>query len=206
MTLRLLEKYRLAFNQVRERREPRPTPRRPTTPLCSRAREADRVPWPVRDTALAIEFPRARDEVARVLKLRYDKVASVAIDRLLLELSRYIGEDGQPSYPELARHGTLNGYYTRCVGSLRRWPTAWPTASRSRSPTTGREPTSTRSPRGGAEEGGHVRYSLSPNWDEPTYRKRIDEALVGHPEVGRGRGPAGGRPTGSTSIGVGSTG
>jgi hypothetical protein len=34
------------------------------------------------------------------------------------------------------------------------------------------------------------RHSLSPNWDEATYEKRIDEALVGHPEISKANAPS----------------
>ncbi len=56
-----------------------------------------------------------------------------------------------------------------------------------------KNPTSSRQP-GHEEQKVKVtrRHSLSPQWDEETYRMRIDEALVGHPEINRAEKPADG--------------
>ena len=62
------------------------------------------VPWPVHDAAVAIEFTRAHGEIGKALQLRYDKAASVAIDRMLQDLSRYIG-DGGPTLLSRTSHG-----------------------------------------------------------------------------------------------------
>ncbi len=114
VTLWLLDRYRSAFNHVRDRvRTHYQASEADDTRLLARLKEAQMVPWPVKSIAVAIEFSRACRDVGRALQLRYDKAAAWAIERMVLDLSRYIGAPDQPSYPELVGHGTLHGYYTR---------------------------------------------------------------------------------------------
>ena len=190
-TLRLLEKYRAAFNQVRERAraQAEATPP-PDNQLLARIKDAEKVPWPVHDTALTIEFERTRAEVAKALQLRYDKAASAAIDRLLLEVSRYVGAADQAHDPTLARHGTLHRHYTKAQRMLttlaERLEDRFKVSFGDDKPKIDEQPKA-----GSGDQKPKVsrRYSLSPNWDEPTFDKRIDEALVGHPEIYRADGP-----------------
>lgn len=191
VTLRLLDRYRAALNQVRERARAQAEATPPDdNQLLARLREAQQVPWPVHDIALSIEFARAGAAVGKALQLRYDKVTALAIDRLLQDLSRYIGAADQVSYPDLARHGTLFGYYNRAQAVLK--DLADRLDDRFKVSHGEDRPRVDERPKADAEESRHRvtrRYSLSPNWDEVTYDRRIDEALVGHPEINRAETP-----------------
>ncbi len=66
VTLGLLHKYCDAIDKVRERARAQADAAPPEDPvLLARLAEAEKVPWPVRDTAVSIEFARARGDVAK---------------------------------------------------------------------------------------------------------------------------------------------
>jgi hypothetical protein len=192
VTLRLLEKYRGALNQVREKARVQAEASPPDDAhLLARLKEAQMVPWPVHDTALAIEANRTHVGVGKALQLRYDKAAATAIDNLLRDVSRYIGAPDQTSYSVLARHGTLHGYYTRAQNFLK--TLAERLEERFKVTIGDDKPKIDEQPKPGAvQQKPRVtrRYSLSPSWDEATFEKRIDEALVGHPEISKAEGPS----------------
>ena len=157
--------------------------------LLARLVEADSVPWPVHGTAVSIEYERAREQVTKAMQLRYEKTAAVTVDQLLLGVGRYLGSSGQAIPSELAKHGTLFGYYSKALKILQALAARLekqfevtfnddlPKAD-DRGVAGGKKPS--------AEELKHRvtrRHSLSPKWDKATFDKRIDEALVGHPEI-----------------------
>ncbi len=181
-TLQLLDKYRDAIGKVRDRAREQTRPASPDDGrLLARLIEAESVPWPVRDKAIAIEFARARDQAAEAVKLRYEKHAAARLDELLQGISLYIGTAAQTPDPGLARHGTLYGHYTRG----RTLFLALATRLEDRFEVSfldGQPQPDGRGDRGQPSRASR-RHSLSPNWDRATYDMRIVEALVGHPEL-----------------------
>ena len=190
VTLNLLDKYREALKEIRKQalKQADATPPDDNA-LLARLAEAEKVPWPVHDTAMVIEFARARDEVARAMKLRYEKAAAQSIDNLLREVSRYIGAPDQQAYPDLAKHGTLYGHYTQAQTILRAIASRLERqfevsfnddlpdvdgANDAQSKSAGSQNLAPKFSR---------RHSISPKWDKATYDIRIVEAIVGHPAV-----------------------
>jgi hypothetical protein len=123
------------------------------------------------------------------LQLRYEKTAAATLDQLLLGIGRYIGASEQANQPELARHGTLFGYYSKALSILRalavRLERQFEVTYHDELPKAD-DRSSIGAKKPGAEElkpRVTRRHSLSPKWDKPTFDRRIDEALVGHPEI-----------------------
>ncbi len=169
-TLRLLDDIVRALYEIRERSLALPAG--PTDhDLLARLVEAQMVPWPVHDTAVATEFSRARDLIEKALRRRYDQAAGMAIDRMLLDVCRYLRAPAQPPYPEVTVHGTLHAYYRRAQSFLRMLAERLEKRFKL---TYGYDHFKVAR-----------RHSLGPNWDEATFDKRIDEALVLHPEINK---------------------
>lgn len=184
-TFRLLNDYREAFRQARDRARGQAEAAVPgDVELLARLREAARVPWPVRDTALEIERDRVRGDVVKALELRYGKATAAATDGLLEDLGQYIGSADEVRPENLVRHGTLYARYAEARTFLT--DLAERLEERFRVVPLGeivRADTSAKLAPGARTEKVVRRLSLSPNWDVPGYDRRINEALVSHPEV-----------------------
>ena len=124
----------------------------------------------MRKIAHEIEFAGAHAQASARVESAYNKAAGEEVEPIYPSIARYVGAANHPDYAQLRLHETLHKRYTRIKSAVEDLDAIL----------------KRRFTLSSREEGHHEtrRFSLSVDWDDAEYDKRINSALVSNPNVG----------------------